>query len=148
MHANQAVERRTVELVEDPSDAVGRGQKVRERRVRLGMSGRELATVAGIDRGRLAKIEKGDPSVRDTTVGPVLAALDRLEHEMSMDLPEGASLVGDPEHGLVMFEVEDTAGANVRRVVVRGPVQDMDELREQVSKLLADFRQSQKSEDG
>lgn len=51
---------------------------VRERRLRLGMSQRQLADLAGVSRGTVRNIEAGQPQ-RDTTRSVLDAALARAE---------------------------------------------------------------------
>lgn len=109
----------------DPVGA-GRADRIRERRVRLGISVKALALRAGVDRGTLAALEAGDERVRDSTYGTVERALDSLEQEMGVD-PSG---VGD----LVEFRVSGDFGVDV---VVKGPVRDMAAMEESVARLLA-----------
>lgn len=75
------------DLMEEPArrlelasvDFVERGRRVRERRTALGLSAQYLAQRAEVDRGRIPKIEKGDPHVRGSTWLAVEKALDDLE---------------------------------------------------------------------
>lgn len=109
------------------------GGRIAERREQLGMSVKALAERAGIDRGVLTRIEKGQ-GARTTSVRLVERALDDLEHEMGVDLPSVVRPVGDPEEGLVEFTVEGHFGV---RAVVKGPIRDIDKLQEAVSHLIA-----------
>lgn len=116
------------------------GRRIKERRTRLGMHVIDLAERAGIDRGRLAEIEKGKAAnTRDTTIARIERALDALEHEMSIDvdLPPGVRRVGDPAEGIVEFTVEGNFGV---RAVVKGPISDLDQLQEAVAKLIAGMK--------
>ena len=97
---------------------VGMGARIKARRTALGISVKALAERAGVDRGRLAALEAGDPTIRETTVGAVERALAQLEHEMGMD-PR------DLGEGLVEFVVEGNFGV---RAVVKGPVGDIAKL--------------------
>lgn len=54
----------------------------------LGLSLRQLEEEAGVNRARLAAIEKGSANVRDLTTSRVLAALDRIEKRYGMDAPD------------------------------------------------------------
>lgn len=115
------------------------GAEIQERRLKLGMSVKGLAERAGIDRGRLAALEAGADNVRDTTIGAVRAALDRIEHEMGMDLP--ARDLGD---GLVEFAIEGNFGV---RAVVKGPIRDLAALQEAVSRLVRDMQTDESGND-
>lgn len=64
------------------------GPELRQRREALGLSVRQLASLAQVDRGRLAALESGDPAVRASTIGAVRSTLERLEHEMGEDTPD------------------------------------------------------------
>lgn len=95
------------------------------------MSISRLADEAGVDRGRLSALEKGDPSVTSRTVGVIESTLSRLETEIGMDLP---STVGDD---MVEFRVSGNFGVDV---VVRGPIANAAILEEQVAKLLREMK--------
>lgn len=107
------------------------GSLIRQRREALGMSKSRLADEARVDRGRLAALEDGDPSVTPRTIGAIEAALSRLETELGMDLP---SQVGE---GMVEFRVSGNFGVDV---VVRGPVRDLDLLEKQVVNLIREMK--------
>lgn len=110
------------------------GARIAQRREDLGMSVKSLAERAGIDRGVLTRIEKGQ-GARTTSVRLVERALDELEHEMGIDVPSVvAQPVGDPEGGLVEFTVEGHFGV---KAVVKGPIRDIDKLQEAVGRLIA-----------
>lgn len=65
------------------------GPELRRRRESLGLSVRQLASLAQVDRGRLSALESSDPAVRASTIGAVRSTLDRLEHEMGQtDTPD------------------------------------------------------------
>lgn len=101
------------------------GTQIEDRRTRLGLSRKALAERAGVDRGRLAEIEKGTAhNVRPATMGAIRQALDSLEAGRNTDLPEGARRIGDPADGLIEVEIEGTG----IRVVVKGPVRDVEEI--------------------
>lgn len=113
------------------------GRRLRDRRVRMGISVRQLADEADVDRGRLAKLEAGEPNVRPTTVGKIDAALTRLEHEMGMD-------ESNDESGMVEFRVRGSFGVDV---VVKGPVRDLAALEEAVNRIMSRM-QSESQENG
>lgn len=92
----------------------------------MGLSVRQLAKEADVDRNRLAALESGDPHVRETTVSKVDAALTRLEQEMGMD--------DAPRDGVVEFRVSGSFGVDI---VVRGPVRDLDALEASVNRILS-----------
>lgn len=129
----------SVEALAVTFDAVntGRGEQIRARRVKMGMSVKELAMRAGIDRGRLAALEAGEPRVRDTTYGAVERALDLLEQEMGIDAPAATSEPSTDDY--VEFRLSGNFGVDV---VVRGPVGDMDALEQQVERLLREMRRN------
>lgn len=112
------------------------GRRLRDRRIRMGISVRQLADAAGVDRGRLAKLEAGDGHVRETTVGKVDAALTRLEHEMGMEDSDA-----DPEAGIVEFRVTGNFGVDV---VVKGPVRDLAALEDSVGRILSRMQREQR----
>jgi transcriptional regulator with XRE-family HTH domain len=120
----------------DPVSA-GRADQVRARRVRLGLSVKELALRAGVDRGTLAALEAGDERVRDRTFGAVERTLDQLETEMGIEAPNNN---GSPSADVVEFRVSGDFGVDV---VVKGPVRDMDALEASVSRLLDRLRRDQ-----
>jgi transcriptional regulator with XRE-family HTH domain len=120
----------------DPVSA-GRADQVRARRVRLGLSVKELALRAGVDRGTLASLEAGDERVRDRTFGAVERTLDQLETEMGIEAPNNN---GSPSADVVEFRVSGDFGVDV---VVKGPVRDMDALEASVSRLLDRLRRDQ-----
>lgn len=122
------------------------GRRIRERRSRLGMPVTALAERAGVDRGRLAAIEAGDArNPRPATIGAIERALDELEHELGMDadLPPGTRHIGDPEDDLVEITVEGNFGV---RFVVKGPVRDIDEIRDAAQKLMRSMSRSGEGE--
>jgi transcriptional regulator with XRE-family HTH domain len=101
-----------------------------------------LAQRAGVDRGSLSAIEAGEANPRPATIGAIERALDDLEHElgMDMDMPPGTRRIGAPEDDLVEIIVEGNFGV---RFVVKGPVRDIDEMREAAQKLIASISQGQ-----
>lgn len=105
------------------------GDEVRGRRERLGLTIKALAERAGVDRGRLSALEKGDSRPRASTLGAVLHALDELERELGKD--NGA---GSDDLDVVEFQVAGNFGV---RVIVKGPVRDRAELEESVLRLIA-----------
>lgn len=106
----------------------GVGEQVKARRTALGMTVKGLAERAGIDRGRLAALEAGDPTIRQTTVGAVERALSLLEHELGIDHP-----TGDEIADVVEFRVAGNFGVDV---VVKGPVRDLQALEDSVARLV------------
>lgn len=64
------------------------GPELKRRREALGLSVRQLASLAKVDRGRLGALERGEPGVRPSTIGAVRSALERLEQELGQDSPD------------------------------------------------------------
>jgi transcriptional regulator with XRE-family HTH domain len=116
------------EALGSPLVADGIGRRLRDRRIRMGLSVRQLAEAAAVDRASLARLEADDGGVRETTIGKVDKALARLEAEMGMDAP-----VGDVEKP-IEFRVSMPNGADV---VVSGSVRDLATLEQAVDRLLA-----------
>lgn len=117
-------------LLERPIDTlavVGEGDQIKARRERLGMSHRTLAKESGVDRATIARLEEGG-TVRGASAGAIVAALDRLEEEMSGPY--------DPSPGddTVTFTLHGNFGVSV---TVQGPVGNMDELRASAERLLS-----------
>lgn len=126
----------------------GAGQRIKDRRERLGVPVKALAERAGVDRGRLAEIERGVASnVRPATIGAIERALDALEAERGLDadLPPGAHRIGDPADDLIEFIIEGTDGI---KAVVKGPIRDMDEMQAAAQKLIAGMRVRPPAENG
>lgn len=118
-----------------PVESAETGRRIRERRTRLGMTVKDLAERAGVDRGRLAKLEAGEPAIRATTIGAVEAALDRIEEETGMNDPAAR------EDGVVEFRVTGNFGVDV---VVKGPVRDLAALEESVNRILSRMQKDQR----
>ena len=112
-------------LVDDNAET---GRRIRERRTALRMTVKDLAARAGVDRGRLAKLEAGDSSVRSTTIGAVEAALTEVEQLTSPLPPQPA------DEGVVEFRVTGNFGVDV---VVKGPVRDLPALEASVNRILS-----------
>ena len=105
--------------------------RVRPRRQRIGMKIAELAEEAGVSRDTLSDLETGKKRPHPETVEKVLAALDRIEHEVGLDedtppLPDGVRPIGDPADDLYEVAIED----GTRRVVVKGRPKDAAERQE------------------
>jgi transcriptional regulator with XRE-family HTH domain len=108
---------------------------IRDRRERLGMTIKDLAEEAQVDRGRLSALEAGASSPRPSTIGAVLRALERLEREM------GLAGTSADDYDTVEFEVAGNFGV---RVVVKGPVRDRAELEESVLRLISRMQAEQR----
>lgn len=112
--------------------------RVRARRERVGMSIGDLAEAAEVSRDTLSDLELGKKGYRNTTLGKVVATLERIERETGLDeLPEDARRIGDPDSDLIEIRVEGNFGV---RVVVKGPVRNLDALQETASKAIADMQ--------
>lgn len=108
-------------------------EEIRSRRQRLGMTIKDLAERAHVDRGGLSALESGKQSPRVSTVGTILRTLDELEREFGIvedDEPD--------DSGLVVFEIAGNFGV---KVLVKGPVRDRAELEESVMRLISRMQQ-------
>ena len=107
-------------------------RQVEERRVRLGMPKAALAREAGVSRGTLRAILSGEGSHR-STMAKVKRALDRIEHEVGMDIPPQAS--GDQE--TMTIEVPLANGKTARVTVPMGA--DPEKVTAQVRALMRQY---------
>jgi transcriptional regulator with XRE-family HTH domain len=110
-------------------------RSIRSRREHLGMTIKDLAEEAQVDRGRLSALESGTSRPRASTVGAILRTLERLERETGLS---DAKVTENSD--LVEFEVAGNFGV---RVVVKGPVRDRAELEESVLRLISRMQQQQ-----
>ena len=94
------------------------GKDLKERRLRIGISTAALAKRAGIDRGALANIERGDSAPQERTVAKIDKALSDLEQEMGLDVEEPAP---SPSN-VVTFTVKGNYGVDV---TVAGPLESL-----------------------
>lgn len=109
-----------------------RGDSIARRMDRLGIPVSDLAERLGVDRQTIDRARAGRS--HPATFGKIEAWLDDFEHEV------GADTEAPPDSGgLVEFELEGVFG--VARVVVKGPVGDIDLLRDQVARLVNQMRE-------
>jgi transcriptional regulator with XRE-family HTH domain len=106
---------------------VGRGARIRDRRMRITWHANALAKRAGISRDTLARVEEDAEGVRPETYAKVERALDELSAELGFDEDE---LSGS----LVRYEVKFPGG---RALVVAGPVENIAELEESVARIMS-----------
>lgn len=107
-------------------------EELRRRREKLGLSKSALAREAKVNRDTLGDIERGF-GFQAATMEKLTRALDRLEAEAGFGVPSGPQPIGDPAERLVTFEVTDLDGYTF---VVRGPIEDIEVLREQARALV------------
>jgi transcriptional regulator with XRE-family HTH domain len=124
------------------ADMSNEGQRVRERRERLGMDKKELAGEAGVNRNTLAAIEAGE-SFNRTSLAKIERALTALEQEAGFDAPPAG--VSVDEQDLVEFRVEGVLG--VQAVVVRGPVRDVREFEGSIARILRQVQAAKPDDD-
>jgi transcriptional regulator with XRE-family HTH domain len=111
-----------------------RGARI-ERRMRLiGISQRAFAEHAKISRVTVKKAVEGDEGVLERNLRRIETALDELEEEMGIEPEE---LQQTPAAGPLAFRMTTPDGMEI---IVSGPVEDADEMREQVMKLIAEFK--------
>lgn len=118
----------------DPSD---RGAAIKSRFDALGISEREWHNTTGIDRKTLNRAIRNEPGTRPSTYDAIESNLARLEG-FAAGKPGAVRAIGDPDDDLVEFSVEGNFGV---RAVVKGPVRDIEAMREAVAKLIADMNQ-------
>lgn len=110
-----------------------RGAKI-ERRMRLiGVSQRAFAEHTGISRATVKKAVEGDEGLLERNLRRIESALDALEDEMGI---ESESELPAPA-GPLTFQMITPDGMEI---IVSGPVEDADMLREQVTKLIEEFK--------
>lgn len=123
---NEALDSDTQPPVKSPG--VGLGQ----RRAALGVSVRSLAELAGVDRGRLAKIEAGAPGARPATLGAIESALTRLEGANG----HGGPSVATATDQLVRIRLMGDHGVKVE---LEGPASALPELEASAARLVRAF---------
>lgn len=106
------------------------GAWIRERREELGLSISELAKRAGVDRGQLSDIEKGNVRPRGVTLSQIRRALSEFGEEVSGPYDGG----GDHT---ITFRMSGNFGVDV---TVSGPVENLSELEASVGRLLQQMR--------
>lgn len=113
-----------------------RGARI-ERRMRLiGISQRAFAEHTKISRVTIKKAVDGDEGVLERNLRRIETALDELEEEMGIE-PE------EPQHpaaGPLAFRMITPDGMEL---IISGPVEDADKMREQVTKLIEEFKPKQ-----
>lgn len=111
-----------------------RGARI-ERRMRLmGVSRRAFAEDTGISRATVTKAIEGDEGLLERNLRRIEKALDGLEEEMGIE-PE--DLRQASSSGPLTFQMTTPDGMEI---IVSGPVEDADKLREQVTKLIEEFK--------
>jgi DNA-binding XRE family transcriptional regulator len=119
----------------ESADVSDEGDRIRERRNRLGASKQGLARLAGVDRGTLANIEAGGHYSRDSYKA-VSDALSQLEEETGVGAPPPAALTNG-NGGLIEFELEGDFGV---RAVVRGPIADAEAVERAAARFVERIR--------
>lgn len=117
-------------------DEETRGGRIRERLDALGISDREWYRRTKVDRKTLGRAIDNDPVVRDATYDHIEMWLDRLEGLTNAE-PRAGVLADDPTGDMVEFTIEGNFGV---RAVVRGPVRDMEELKDAVARLVREMK--------
>jgi transcriptional regulator with XRE-family HTH domain len=123
------------------ADVADEGNRIRERRLRLGVPKLELARLADVDRGTLANIEAGGHYRRESFQS-VSDALSRLEEEAGVDA-QPLQVAPTSEPGIVEFTVEGDFGV---KVVVRGPIANVEDLEQSVARIVASIREGQRED--
>lgn len=117
------------------ADMSQEGERVRERRERLGMDKKQLAEESKVNRNTIAAIERGE-SFNRTTLAKIERTLDALELEAGIDAPPVQATVR--EQDLVEFRIEGVLG--VQAVVVKGPVRDVREFEGSIARILREVQ--------
>lgn len=129
----------TAELAHVTGD-IERAAEIQRRLEALGITDREFQARTGVDRKALRRAADGE-HVRGTTYTAVEAWLDKLEHEVGMDLPSAPSDL--PGEGLVTFSVSGNFGVSV---TVAGPVANMAELQASVDRIVEKMQQENRDQ--
>lgn len=110
-----------------------RGAAVRARREHLGMDVIGLAKLAKVDRGKLARFERGEDLPKEPWINRVERALEAFEVDNGHEPGEGAK-AAEP----IRLTFHDVYG--IGEIIAEGPADRPDELVAAVAKLLADIR--------
>lgn len=116
------------------------GRRVRERRLRLGMTIDDLASEADVSPDTLGDFEAGNRTPRELTVSKVLSALDRIEEEVGLHAPPQPAQPSPLGEGFIEFDVSGDFGVHI---IVKGPVTDADILQRQVIGIIREIRAEQ-----
>lgn len=111
----------------DGADRAERGRQIEQKIAGLGIGQREFQRETGVDRGTLVNAISGNPSVRESTLKKIEAALEKWDEEMSSERDDMPA----PELVEIQYVVEGE-----RAIIVRGPVSDLPELEESVARLI------------
>lgn len=119
--------RRTADL---PPVSQTRGQRLRDRRLANGLSVNQLHKASSVSREAIVKAEDGEAS--DLTYSRLETWFDNFEDETSGPVQTPA-VAPDADPHVVTFRLSGNFGVDV---VVSGPVENIDELRETVERLM------------
>jgi transcriptional regulator with XRE-family HTH domain len=123
----------------DTSTNETRGRALKRRRLSLGIKSiSELHRESGLSREAITAAEEGHGST--ATYERLEAWFDRFEHETGSDAGEAAAHM-ENNNGIVEFTVEGDFGV---RVVVRGPIADVEALERSVGRIVTTIRENQK----
>lgn len=100
------------------------------------ISQRAFAEHSGIHRNTIKNAVEGDEGVRERNLRRIEEALDALEEEMGIE-PEEETPTSAA--GPLTFQMTTPDGMEI---IVSGPVEDADMLREQVAKLIEEFKRN------
>jgi transcriptional regulator with XRE-family HTH domain len=117
-----------------------RGQALKKRRLSLGIKSiSQLHRESGLSREAITAAEEGHGST--ASYERLEAWFDRFEHETGSEAAEAAEHAEN--HGIVEFTVDGDFGV---KVVVRGPIQDVEALERSVGRIVASIREGQKED--
>lgn len=105
------------------------GEAIARRRKAIGYDLAPFAVEAGVSRETLSKVERG-AGARDKTLAKIMRALERLEAETGLDVPQAPAADGR----IVTFEARGVFG--VAEVSVAGPVENAEELAQKFADLI------------
>lgn len=109
-----------------------RGQAIKRRMVKVGMTPTSLGKEAGVDRGTVNRALDDRPTVRDTTYTALELALDAVEELTGENGPDHPRLL---QSGPRIVELEATTAEGVR-FAVKGPVEDSATLEAMILRLV------------
>lgn len=128
----------------DAEQAKARGERIKARRLALGMRGvdtfaREMRKEIELGRGLMSPPDRKQITAAEKGEARSLEMYERIEAWLNyFDERMGSDMESEPdENDLIEFNVSGDFGVNV---IVKGPIRDADVLRRQVAALVREIR--------